>query len=791
MMDRLPARTEDKPAAYTDSRDATFRVSTVQDFGSGKANQRQFKRRSGLPSTACHLCRLRKVKCQVSFDPADTLGNRETSALAKCVACERSNAECRWDTIDRRRMRKVRNRNEPHHKLWAEASDLLTSANRNEDVNLERDDADNPTDQFISSANLEALAEEVDLVHTGHSTLDSARIEDTQTVLREFRSLESLEVPNDWVDIQDFILDLEAVQDQDTAPQGQNQDGNSGVGPARTLGAGSKAIKLRFYRRFGPTAVIPGLRRLSLAVNFPRGGSTRSEKGSHGNSTETPQTRADTPCNGSSTSHQDAISEGSTYDLDTDSIHQILDVFFTNFGGFFPFLNPQVLGGHVRSGQASSFLVNAIAALTMRFCPSELSFEMSPQRKGAEWRRGAQFLKRAKEQLVFLLGLPEPEVVAGLLILSWAEFGDSNEAGLWMLSGMAIRMAQDLGFHRSPKTDSDLGVVFYDHTPLGPDGKDIMTNEQSALHQQKARLIMFWSVFIMDVCVSLLTGRPPSLRRSEIEVPPPTARDMKVAQLDFEETVSMQNLIFPQMVQFMIQFSGAVEYLNQNRPSHSGSSQVPKDGLVSATQDLMKQYQSLEPQLAFSIDSYRTASTNGHSGLFLMLHLYFYTFVILSCNPDSRDTRQNNSEESEQVTNHDQETSRTSTMACQKIMQMLNTAELIDPNGYLSSPFTSHCFFITASAILESPKSSRACEPGGFLALVGGSDFDYLCQKLHDQARYFRGTTATISALEKRGRDLRKRTSNQAAIEEESDGDADPVLEPGDAGIVNRYTIHR
>lgn len=49
--------------------------------------------------------------------------------------------------------------------------------------------------------------------------------------------------------------------------------------------------------------------------------------------------------------------------------------------------------------------------------------------------------------LVPLLGYPSTRTVQSLLLLSWHEFGLNNDGNLWAFTGMALRMAQDLGLH--------------------------------------------------------------------------------------------------------------------------------------------------------------------------------------------------------------------------------------------------------------------------------------------------------------------------------------------------------
>jgi hypothetical protein len=46
------------------------------------------------------------------------------------------------------------------------------------------------------------------------------------------------------------------------------------------------------------------------------------------------------------------------------------------------------------------------------------------------------------------MGLPSADTAAALLFLSYYAFGMNSESELWMYSGMAMRMAVDLGLGR-------------------------------------------------------------------------------------------------------------------------------------------------------------------------------------------------------------------------------------------------------------------------------------------------------------------------------------------------------
>ncbi|KAI8241384.1 putative transcriptional regulatory protein [Colletotrichum sp. SAR 10_96] len=318
-----------------------------------------------------------------------------------------------------------------------------------------------------------------------------------------------MDMSYDWSEIQDLVLDFDGMENVSNINWDNILADRQSDDPAATPRPPAKAMRLRLYRRFGPTAVLPGLRKLSIAVN------TRSPEGS---------------------AESDASSRPGT-------------------------------------------------SMTL-------------------------YSRRVKATH------PSP--------------------GLWMLSGMAIRMAQDMGLHRCPEKEANpSSVAFWDRSPLSPDGKGLLSDEMSKLHQAKSKLILFWTVFFLDVFVSLLTGRPPTLKRSEVEVPIPTTDDMKAAQLDFQEYVSMKNKIFPEIARFMLLYSEAVELLNQTRSeeqadvSTSSNESSQRSKLEKVRDQIMNLYHSLPADLAFSIDNYKAASLCRQAGQFLMLHVYFYTFTIL------------------------------------------------------------------------------------------------------------------------------------------------------------------
>lgn len=817
----------------------TFRVWTATDFGTGR--QVPDKRRAGQLTTACRMCRLRKVKCLVAHKEHGS----ESARSPQCQPCKNSNLERKWDVIDGRK-RKRRKPSDPDQNASGAGEQQnpessrevfdhpngLQAGHNNSELNTNKKEGSKESSSVelggTEGANTARQNDGEVAQATGTQLVPSGRLNpgsyhEPQMPFEELCAEAGVEIPPNWPDLQDFIFGADVFGHVDHGGQEYLQP-PIGPSPGRSKSdihapSRPRIVKLRYYRRLGPTAVVPGFRRLSMAVNPDQ---EETYEGEHSSLELDDYTSGwGTASPSSAASDHNKLFDKSTCQPNSDIMPMILHVFFEHFEGHFPFLNPEILSGHVQAGEASSFLLNAIAALTVRFCPLEGPLAYLQDRYSTNWGRGAPFFKKAKEQLVSLLSLPEPDVIAGLIILSWAEFGDNNEtgtsiytisafvalskgifltkdAGLWMLTGMAIQMAQDLGFHRTPETNAS----FHDNARPSTSGNYNLTDEQSTIHQQKARLVMFWSVFILDVCVSLVTGRPPTIRRSEIETPLPTAQDMKLAQLDFDEKTSIRNLIFPTTVSFMLHFPEALDLLNQP------SSRVVGD--VDATlcrirQDLLQSYNSLPPELVFTIANYRSSLKSNQSGLYVTLHLFFYTFMMLLTNSrlhhervgrpsmdsaiivDNRPSAGDGSDESENRAG-------IATIACQKMAQILTISDLVDPKGYLATPFANHCCFIAASTVLnDSDFRHQKQRPSQetFLGSVANVDYEFFHEKLQQQSKYFRAISSVIAVLDCRRQATVDNGEPRASESSDNEAEVGRVVALGDSGIVNRYTIRQ
>lgn len=153
------------------------------------------------------------------------------------------------------------------------------------------------------------------------------------------------------------------------------------------------------------------------------------------------------------------------------------------------FLNPQEYKGY-----CSEELVYAIAALGAK-CSDDESLRNLSQ----------SFFETSKSKIFSKkICVPHVNTLQALLCLSLFELGDGNASASWMLSGMAIRMGYDLGFQLNPR----------DWTVSEVSQQDIVTNMDVMVRSR-----IYWGTYVFDHFISLVMGRPVTVRKSEASIP--------------------------------------------------------------------------------------------------------------------------------------------------------------------------------------------------------------------------------------------------------------------------------
>lgn len=370
----------------------SVQIRTTQDFENPLLTSHKRRKYSTL---ACDCCRRLKRRC-LGGEPA--FGSLD-SPIKPCSLCISSGRDCVWPKEDGRRR---------------QSGSMLNTADPL------------PSQRYAAT-------------DTSSSTSVSAEIQVgwNQEQHKNAWPCDGVSPPGDLSGIHDDGSDTVVLDDQETMDQRSRTSGieSPKEGPADAT--------LHYYRHLGPTAIAPGHKKIKVKVRQHAPAAVR----------EAPSSRemSSAGCSLIETSpHSSCVPLfDSTSGLPSSKLlPHLLETFFEYYGDHFGFISLPYLNRLIESGKVSIFLICSMSALSARFCQPEMFsqyFEpLASGEKRERWEFSLPFLERAKILLMPLLSIPSPDVVAGLLLLSWVEFGDNNEAGMVsvVLSSLSLRRTE-------------------------------------------------------------------------------------------------------------------------------------------------------------------------------------------------------------------------------------------------------------------------------------------------------------------------------------------------------------
>ncbi|CAO3650301.1 unnamed protein product [Cunninghamella blakesleeana] len=178
----------------------------------------------------------------------------------------------------------------------------------------------------------------------------------------------------------------------------------------------------------------------------------------------------------------------------------LVRAYFKYFYPFLPIFYKQQLSSSLDdpAEPISPLLLNAIYALASRVIDDDIRVRSDPNQPETA---GDPFFERAKFLLDSYYDIPKISTVQALLLLSSHQQGMRKSARAWLYSGMAFRMALDLGLNRN-----------CDHWQIPYDEKE-------------RRKRVFWCCFVADRMASATFGRTSCFEESDCDVPFPNIED--------------------------------------------------------------------------------------------------------------------------------------------------------------------------------------------------------------------------------------------------------------------------
>ncbi|WBW71129.1 DNA-binding transcription factor [Schizosaccharomyces osmophilus] len=147
---------------------------------------------------------------------------------------------------------------------------------------------------------------------------------------------------------------------------------------------------------------------------------------------------------------------------------------------------------HYHDGRyCSEHLLYAMCALGSRMAPEPEVVNSSDKYYRLSW----------DTLMEYGLGRPHITSVQCLLCLGFYDIGMGNNSLGWLLSGLAFRMGQDLGFQLDPRK------WFMNEIP-------VISAEDAAVRSR-----IYWGSYVADVFISFILGRPTTLKKSDTSIP--------------------------------------------------------------------------------------------------------------------------------------------------------------------------------------------------------------------------------------------------------------------------------
>ncbi|WVQ70547.1 hypothetical protein IAR50_000066 [Cryptococcus sp. DSM 104548] len=437
---------------------------------------------------------------------------------------------------------------------------------------------------------------------------------------------------------------------------------------------GDGDLELFYYRFSGSTAIHPGINRISLKLQ------RRSPGGAHSPLAAVPQPTLNSP-----TIISPRPPASDLFDP-TGMPHEhvwrpYFALYFKHMSQHFPNCSYQRMIERFETGTMSQFLACCICSLAARFDPSAQDPTSA----------AAPFIAKAQELITPLLHLPTHDVFTGLLYLAWSNYGQNSESGLWQYSGMAIRMAIDLGAH------------------------EISDIYESPAHRARIKLL-FWSTFVTDRIVAFATGRPASIPEDIIEIPLPVDEDFfPDPSRNFPDSAyePVEPIPYVQLIQLMVIVGRISNVLNgrRGRALTLVSSSEPLPELIQDLQvRLITFYSNLPTSLKWSADNFKHQHARGHSGTFLALHLWANAVLALIYHPELLKSPSGVETPLNKSLSRNVQLSLASS---RQIVECMVFADLVDSGSYISSPYLTQPLFVAGMAFIHEMRALNATtEPG-------------------------------------------------------------------------------
>lgn len=195
-------------------------------------------------------------------------------------------------------------------------------------------------------------------------------------------------------------------------------------------------------------------------------------------------------------------------DIPAELVNHLLKLYFCWQHSYYKIFEKDLFLRDMETGGKfySTFLLNSVLALASMFCDASI-LRSDPSDPSTA---GYMFYNLAKAEMDQELSNRSLTCIQGLLLLATREAGNGRNSVGWVYSGMASRMALDLGLHLDCKGLSHVGYL--------------------TAEDYRVRNSTFWGCYIFDQGWSLYLGRQSIMHLTDVTVDKPEYLDDEPAE---------------------------------------------------------------------------------------------------------------------------------------------------------------------------------------------------------------------------------------------------------------------
>jgi len=367
-------------------------------------------------------------------------------------------------------------------------------------------------------------------------------------------------------------------------------------------------------------------------------------------------------------------------------VQHLAACFFRHMDTQMPMFHEATFMNQLRQNKISPILVYAMCAVSARYSNNPSILRDPP------YKSGEPFAAIALNKYLFdTFDYPSVEHVQGLILLTKHMYGIGKGPRAWMFTGMAVRMAQELGLHKVDES-----------------GSKPSNSSETFFIQKEIRRRTFWSCFLLDRFAACALGRPTLIDEDDCDVKLPCHEAIWNLERPFESPLigeffkdekinhgarlALTNTGMSACLVSVTALLGRVcQHVNRSKPYDALPPWDPNSQFASLKNELDTWYRSLTPHYTYKKEKMQQLMADGLGTAFALVHL-LYCSAIVALNKPNIDLLQNEGVEDQHV-----EFMRASAERCSDAAQLISSiAE--DINQYKCHhlcPFSLYPIFTT------------------------------------------------------------------------------------------------